>query len=338
VTPPPLARLVAVVGAGRASNPPASPDRGQANADRPNGAPAAHNGGASGPGGPGRGRRPHAAALCSAVLVLCVAWPCLRAGASVPTEFPALDLADRSARLLGVRAGDLIDLGTAASGPWRTFRIAHVYRPAEYPTEISRTRVDVRLHLADLEALEGGQDEVDSIVVRSRAPARPAELASRLEALPIGTRAYTSAELAARNSTTFEVIARFHRAISAVTILTSSVFLFTIMTLRGEEMRQQVGLMRLIGLSARTVAAAVLLIASGIALAGSVVGVGLGYALSAATNAGYRQAFDTTLVFSQITLPLLAEAVALSVALGVAAGAVAAWRLLRPRALEQLGR
>jgi putative ABC transport system permease protein len=110
------------------------------------------------------------------------------------------------------------------------------------------------------------------------------------------------------------------------------------MTLRGEEMRRQVGLMRLVGISRRSIASAVLLIAAAVALAGSLVGVGLGWALSTAINLYYRRLFDTPLVFSRITPSLVAEAVALSVGLGIAAGAVTAWRLLRRQPLEQLGR
>ncbi|HYM70303.1 MAG TPA: ABC transporter permease [bacterium] len=288
----------------------------------------------------GRGPRdwPYVAAFCAALLMFGVALPRLVVGAAPQPDLPTVDLTDRSARLLGVQAGEVIEVGTTAAGPWQRLRVAHVYHPAEYPTEISRTRVDVRLHLADLEALEGGADDVDSVVVRLRASADPGQVATRLDVLPIGARAYSSRELAAHGSAPFEVIARFHEAISVVTVVTSSVFLLAIMTLRGEEMRRQVGVMRLVGISPRSVGAAILLIATGIAVAGSLVGVGLGYVLSAATNVAYQRLFDTTVVFSRITLPLLGEAVTLSVALGIAAGALTTWRLLRRRALEQLGR
>ncbi len=251
---------------------------------------------------------------------------------------PPVALTDRSAKILGVHPGDRIELSATAAGPWRTFRVAAVYQPSVYPTEISRTRVDVRLHLADLQALEGAGDAVDSVVVRVRQPTRPSEVVDRLNALALGFRAYTSMDLAARGSTTFEVIARFHRAISVVTILASSVFLLAIMTLRGEEMRRQVGVMRLMGISQRTIGTVVVLIAAAIALAGSLVGVALGYGLSALINAYYRALFDTPLVFSEITGTVLLVAVGLSVVLGVAAGAATAWRLLRRAPLEQVGR
>jgi putative ABC transport system permease protein len=163
-------------------------------------------------------------------------------------------------------------------------------------------------------------------------------LAERLNASALGVRAYTSADLAARTSSTFEVITRFHRAIGIVTILASSVVLLVIMTLKGEEMRRQVGVMRLIGISPRTVAGAMLAIATGVSLLGTAVGIGIGAVLSLAINAYYRRFFDTDLMFSQITPGLLGFTATLAVALGIAAGAVTAWRLLRPAPMEQVGR
>ncbi len=255
-----------------------------------------------------------------------------------PASIPGVSLSERSARLLGVRPGDMPELSASPAGPWTAVRVERVYRPVLYPSELAMRSIDVRLHLPDLQALLGGADEVDSLVVRLRRPDRAQVVAARLDAVGIGIRAYTSADLARRNSSTFEVIARFHRAIGAVTILASSVFLLVIMTLRGEELRRQVGVMRLMGISRSTIAGAVLLIATGVVLLGSAAGIGLGYAMSEAINAYYRHAFDTDLRFSQITPPLLGEVTVLSIVLGLAAGALTVWRLLRRRPLDQVGR
>lgn len=270
--------------------------------------------------------------------------PQTAAGASVErAEGPGVALSELTSRRLGVREGDTFQLSADPAGPWRTVHVEHVYRPALYPSEVAEQDVDIRLHLPDLQMLaRGGSsdtgDVVDSIVVRLRDPGRTGDTAARLNRLALGYRAYTSTDLAARNSSTFEVIARFHRAISAVAILASSIFLLTIMTLKGEELRQQVGLMRLVGISPRSVAAAVLLIAAGVALLGSGVGIGLGAVLSATINVYYRRLFDTDLLFSQITPALLGGTSALSVTLGIAAGAFTAWRLLRRPPQEQIGR
>ncbi len=258
-------------------------------------------------------------------------------GVAAAAAWPVF-LSDRAARQLGVRVGDTLELALGPAGPWQAARVAQVYRPVRYPTDVGRTKVDVRLHLPDLQALTGRGDEVDSIVVRLRAPARAPELAARLNAAALGIRAYTSADLAARNSTTFVVISRFHRAIGLVTILASSIFLLTIMALKGEEMRRQVGAMRLIGISSRTITGAMLGIATGVSLLGTAAGIGIGYLLSEAINAYYRHLFDTDLVFSRITPGLIGLATTLSVVLGIAAGAATAWRLLRPAPLDQMGR
>jgi putative ABC transport system permease protein len=262
-------------------------------------------------------------------------WP--RAATASDTVWPVF-LSDRAARQLGAREGDALELALGPAGPWQAARAAQVYRPVRYPTDVGRTRIDLRLHLPDLQTLTGRGDAVDSIVVRLRTPSQAPAVAARFNAAALGIRAYTSADLAARNSTTFVVITRFHRAIGFVTILASSIFLLTIMALKGEEMRRQVGAMRLIGISARTITGAMLGIATGVSLLGTAAGIGVGYVLSQAINAYYRHLFDTDLVFSRITPGLIGLATTLSVVLGIAAGAATAWRLLRPAPLDQIGR
>jgi ABC-type lipoprotein release transport system permease subunit len=261
--------------------------------------------------------------------------------AAAPSSPPAeseIAVSDRTGRALGITAGDVVDIAPTATGPWRRARVAHLYRPLLYPSEVADRDADVRLHLTDLQALAGVDDEADSIVVRLRDPSRASRVAADLTAMGLGVHAYTSADLARRNSSSFEVVARFHRAIGAIAVLAGSVFLVTIMTLRGEEMRREVGTMRLIGLGGRTVAAAVLVIATVVAAAGSLAGAGLAYVLSFAINGYYERLFDTEVVFSRVTWDLVGDAVALSIVLGIAAGGLTAWRLLRRRPLDQLGR
>lgn len=282
----------------------------------------------AGPPGPARGARPADPVRPAAA----------GAPAPDPAAVPGVFLSDWAAGRLGVREGDLVQIAAGPTGPWRTVRVERVYRPALYPTELALRGVDVRLHLPDLEALLGQGDQVDSIVVRLRTPGRAAAVVARLNTVALGFRAYTSADLARRNSSTFEVITRFHRAISVVAVLASSVFLVAIMALRGEELRRQVGAMRLTGVSRASIAGAVLLIATGCALLGSAAGIGLGYGLSAAINGYYRRLFDTDIVFSQVTPPLLGLVAVLSIVLGIGAGIATAWRLLRRPPLDQIGR
>lgn len=278
----------------------------------------------------------HVAAVFAACLLLLGG--ALGAAAGPDPLVVGVAVSERSARALGLRPGDLVEVAPSPEGPWTRVRVEQVYRPALYPSEVTDRRLQLRFHLPDLETILGRGDAVDTIVVRLRDPRQAEAVAARLNGASLGFRAFTSSELAQRSSSTFEVIARFHRAISAVAVLASSVFLLALMALRGEEMRRQVGVLRLVGVGRGHVAQAVLLIAAGVALAGSLVGVGLGLLLSAAINLYYRYLFDTDLVFSQVTVPVLAEMVILSSALGILAGALVAWRLLRRRPLDQVGR
>jgi hypothetical protein len=47
-------------------------------------------------------------------------------------------LSDRSARQLGVGPGALLEISPHVDGPWTTVRIARVYRPVLYPSDLSR--------------------------------------------------------------------------------------------------------------------------------------------------------------------------------------------------------
>ena len=96
--------------------------------------------------------------------------------------------------------------------------------------------------------------------------------------------------------------------------------------------------MRFVGVRRRTIFGALVLEAALIAVAGSVLGIGLALIAGAATNAYYRRFFDTGLTFSLITPDIVVFSVALSLALGLAAGAAAAWRLVRTRPMVLWGR
>jgi putative ABC transport system permease protein len=99
-----------------------------------------------------------------------------------------------------------------------------------------------------------------------------------------------------------------------------------------------VAALRLLGISSRTIWRAVVLEASCIALAGSVVGLLFGLATSRIINAHYQAVYRTPLLFSLLTPGTVGFAIALSVLLGIGAGGLAARRLTRRPPLSLLGR
>jgi putative ABC transport system permease protein len=267
--------------------------------------------------------------LRALVVVSVLTWTSSAGAGSRPGAVGEILLSERAATALGVAAGDTIEAASSAAfaAPER-YRVARVYRPAADPVEVGRDSRFVRMHVDDLERLSGQADAVQRIVVRLRDPARAAEVRDRLNASGVGFDAYTSEELAERNSGTFVAIARFQRAIAWLTLAAGAIFLITLMVLKVEERRRDLASLRLVGISRRTIVASLVLEALAVALAGGVAGVGLGTLASAGINAYFRAYYRTDLVFSRVSAEVAATALAVALPLGVAAAAFAAARVL----------
>lgn len=254
---------------------------------------------------------------------------------SVPRRTIAID--ERLAAEAGLGVGDLVVLAPEAGARGDTVRVAAITRRSADPSEIARSDFRVRAHLDHLQALTGVGDRVGRFAVMATDAAVDSTVLA-INAAAFGFRAYSSAEVAVESSATFRVVNRFHRAIGVITIVASAIFLLCITLLKVDERRRDVGALRLIGISRRTVVRAVVLEATVVALVGSVMGAALGWAASWVVNWHYQDAYSTPLRFAIVTPGIVLFATALSLALGVVAGALAAQRLVRRAPLDLVGR
>ena len=247
---------------------------------------------------------------------------------------------ERLATAAGLAVGDTARIAAAAGAPGEVVRIAAITRRGADPSEVARNEFKVRLHLDHLQALTGSGDRVGRFAVRSRPAAgtSPAAVAAALNDAAFGFRAYPAADVAVETSATFRVVNRFHRAIGIITIVASAIFLLCITLLKVDERRRDVGALRLLGISSRTVVQAVVLEATLIALVGSAFGAVIGWAASALVNWYYQGVYATPLRFTLVTPGIIGFAVTLSLALGVLSGLVAARRLVARAPLELVGR
>jgi putative ABC transport system permease protein len=244
-------------------------------------------------------------------------------------QVPEILVERRLAGEAALAVGDTVRVRALASdvAP-RPFVVAGVFERQADPSRIARNELEVRFQLPDLEALLPLHDRVDRFAVVLAPGAAPDSAARWIEALAPGTRAYESRRLADEASATFLVISRFHDAIGVVTILASAIFLLCVMIIRVDERRRDVGTLRLVGISRRTVFRVVVVEALAIALVGSAVGAVLGIGVSAVVNRYYAGLYDTTLRFALVTPRIVLMAAALGLLLGVVAGALAAWRVV----------
>lgn len=234
--------------------------------------------------------------------------------------------------------GDLVVLSATPAAAGDTVRIGAITKRAADPAEIARAEYRIRLHLTQLQALTGYGDRVDRFAVATRNESATSDAVSRINDAAFGFHAHRSRDIAVETSRTFAVVSRFHRAIGVITVVASAIFLLCIMLLKVDERRRDVAALRLMGISARTIVRSVVLEAAGIAVLGSVAGIGVGAAASWIVNWHYQAVYRTPLRFALVTTDTLLLAVGLSLVLGVGAGWLAAKRLVSQPPLSLFGR
>jgi len=272
----------------------------------------------------------HVPGTCQAPI--CGAWRAQAATQSA--EPPAILISRQLAARTHLSTGDLVTLGSDPKGTRRaSFRIAGIYEPTPDPMRFTATRLEARLHLPDLVDLvadpadPASRDAVTAINVRLVDAADATSFASDLAARTPGTTARLASR--SRDDDPFAVLDRFHVAISAVTMAGGTAFLLALMVIRAEERRETVGILRLLGISRRTLLLSVAIEGVAIAALGAVFGILLAFATEGLVNRIFQARYDTALVFVRVTPSIALRSVLIAAPLGIVAGIAASWTLLR---------
>jgi ABC-type lipoprotein release transport system permease subunit len=244
----------------------------------------------------------------------------------------------------GLKTGDRVTVAVDSDGRRAAaFEIAGVYEPFPDPRKFSAERLEARLHLPDLLALvedpadPASADVVSGINLALRDRRDAERVAAGIARRVPGTRV-ESTDRSGNPSDPFVVLERFHWAIAIVTVAGSTAFLLALMVMRAEERRDIIGILRLMGVSSRSILFEVLFEGLLIALAGAVFGILVAVAAQDGINRFFQWRYDTTLVFVRVTPAIAWQAVAFAIPLGVLAGLAASWTLLRRSVVSLVGR
>jgi putative ABC transport system permease protein len=251
------------------------------------------------------------------------------------------------ARQLAVRAhlavGDVVTLAADSQGRRRArFRVGGIYEPTPDPMRFTVSRIEARMHLPDLIDLiddpsdPASRESLSGLNVRLINPADARAFASELAARSLGATAQLTT--VPRDDDPFIVLERFHVAISAVTMVGGTAFLLALMVIRAEERREMVGVLRLVGISRKTLLLSVAIEGVLIAALGAVFGIVLALSAEGLVNRIFQARYDTALVFVRVTPSIMLRALIVAAPLGVLAGLGASWTLLRRNVLSLLGR
>jgi ABC-type lipoprotein release transport system permease subunit len=252
---------------------------------------------------------------------------------------PSILVSRQLATRAHLAAGDIVTIAADPKGARAaTFRVAGVYEPTPDPMLFTAARIEARLHLPDL---------IDLVADPSDPASREAVSVVNLKLVdPRDSLQFTTDLMArgpgvvvrptARSSTSdpFAVLERFHIAISAVTMISGTAFLLALMVIRAEERRETVGILRLVGISHRSLLTTVAFEGLLVAALGAVFGVLLAYASEGLVNRIFQARYDTTLVFVRVTPSIALRAIAVAAPLGILAGIGASWTMLRREVLS----
>jgi ABC-type lipoprotein release transport system permease subunit len=259
-------------------------------------------------------------------------------------ELPGVLISRQLAGARGINAGDVVRLSRQPSAEGsREFRVVGVYEPTPDPMRFAQAHLEARLHLPDLLGLIGDPadpaaiDTIGAINVALVDPSRAETFARDLSAQFPAVLATPTTAPNDRTST-FVVIERFHLAIAIVTMIGSAVFLLALMVMLVDERRENIGTLRLIGLTRRRILLQVLAEGTLIAAAGTVFGLLFAVATERWFNRFFQWRYDTALVFLRITPTVAVQSVLLALPLGVVASLAASWTLVRRQVLTLIRR
>jgi ABC-type lipoprotein release transport system permease subunit len=269
----------------------------------------------------------------AAALLVAAALPLVSAQA--PVDLPDILVSRQLAQQAALREGDVVTFAADAAGSGATrFRVGGIYEPTPNPMRFTAKRIEARMHLPDLQALKANSadsasaESISALNIRLVDPDDVDAFAMIVTDRAPGTSAGPTAR-APGGSDPFVVLERFHLAVAMVTVLGSTAFLLALMVMRAEERRETIGIIRLIGVSQRSILLGVLVEGLLIATAGALFGILVAVATQGAVNQFFQWRYDTTLIFVRVTTSIALKSIALSVPLGVVAGLVGSWTLLR---------
>jgi ABC-type lipoprotein release transport system permease subunit len=269
----------------------------------------------------------------SAAGLIALAFPVITAPG--PADAPAILISRQLAEQEHLRAGELVTMAADASGSRsRRFRIDVIYEPTPDPLRFTAKRLEARMHLPDLIAMTADPSDpaaaeaISALNVRLTDPQNAAAFWAALVSRAPGVMVRPTIR-ARDGSDPFAVLERFHIAVAIVTVLGSTAFLLALMVMRAEERRETIGIIRLIGVSQRSILTEVLVEGLLIATAGAIFGILLAMATQGVVNRFFQWRYDTALVFVRVTRVIALQSIAVSVPLGILAGLVGSWTLLR---------
>ena len=252
---------------------------------------------------------------------------------------------DVLAAAAGVERGGTLAFAPSPTEEATEFRVVGVFETPLTGTGILGGVPIALFHLAELQALTdvAERDAATRIAVRFTDGAR--ESAATSAALVETLRATRDAYQVVTKEDELEaareraaISAGFYTAIAYVSLSVSALFVASVMIMEVQERRRDLGVLRAMGWSRASVFRGVATQALAFVLAGTLLGIALGYFASEALGEYFRRGYGLDVAFTAFTPALALTAALQSLAVGLLAALYPAYRATKVDALDVIRR
>ncbi|HVM45514.1 MAG TPA: FtsX-like permease family protein [Candidatus Thermoplasmatota archaeon] len=252
---------------------------------------------------------------------------------------------DALAMAAGVAKGDELELAASATDPPARFRVVGVFQTPYTGTGILGGVHIALFHLAELQALVDVQerDAATRVMVRLEDAARASEaetarVVAAMREARAGFQVVTKEDELRDARERAAVSAGFYTAVAYVSLAVSALFVGSVMVMEVQERRRDLGVLRALGWSRASLFRGVALQALAFVVAGTLLGIGLGYFASEALGGYFRRGYGLDVAFTAFTPTLALLSAAQSLVVGILAALYPAYRATRVDALDVIRR
>lgn len=249
------------------------------------------------------------------------------------------------ANAAGIAKGDALAFAASATDPEVSFRVVGIFETPFTGTGVLGGVNIALFHLRELQALVDvdERDAATRVAVRLTDAAREseAETARVVEALRgarAGHQVVTKEDELEAARERAAISAGFYTAVAYVSLSVSALFVASVMVMEVQERRRDLGVLRALGWSRASLFRSVAAQALAFVVAGTLIGLVLGYGASEALGDYFRRGYGLDVAFTAFTPTLAAASAAQSLVVGLLAALYPAYRATRVDALDVIRR
>lgn len=241
------------------------------------------------------------------------------------------------ARKYHLKVGDTIYLsGDPNFNKYYSFKVSGIYKRKSLNPVDNTEGLTIHLKLSDLQELAGIRDQVDNFRLKVTDPNKTASVVRQLNHSNYDLKAFSYLQYDKQLSSLNLGVASFYQALGIITVFVALFFMICVQVIVVSERKREIGIMRAIGLSKKTIFQKFLL--ESVVLGSLGIGLGLVFGLIAAYGVNYiaRSIYDVNFSYVDLSVTLLYQVAIIGIVVIPLASLYPAWKASRTNIIDSL--